>query len=308
MKIGLIDVDSHNFPNLALMKISTYHKDKGDQVSWYDNLFAMIEEYDIVYMSKVFTNLYTSDYNYPIFAKKIIKGGYGYNNYELPFKDYETTFPDYSIYHNIYPQFRNTAFGYLTRGCPRNCSFCIVSGYEGKKTRQIANINDFYNKDIHNEIRLLDPNILAHKDLNVFQQLIDSNANIHFTGGVDIRFLTKIQADMINRMKIKMLHFAWDNDDKGKTEKIIKEKRSWLKYNRRKIMFYVLVNYDTTWEFDLYRIEELKKIDCDPYIMIYDKPKAQKKYKHLQRYVNNKIIFHSKQNIKNYLISKGVSI
>ena len=66
MKVGLIDVDSHNFPNLALMKISTYHKEKGDQVSWYDNLVGLIEEYDLVYMSKVFTDLYTPDYKYEV--------------------------------------------------------------------------------------------------------------------------------------------------------------------------------------------------------------------------------------------------
>ena len=307
MKIGLIDVDGHNFPNLALMKISTYHKDKGDQVSWYNNLFALVEEYDIVYMSKVFTDLYTPDYKYNIFAKKVIKGGYGYNNYELPFEDYEITFPDYSIYHDIYPQFRKTAFGYLTRGCPRNCSFCIVSGYEGRKVRQVANVDDFFDKDIHTEIRLLDANILAYKDLDVFKQLQNSKAYVHFTGGVDIRFLTKEQANIINNMNIKMLHFAWDNDDQGKTEEVIRHKRSWLRYNRSKIMFYVLVNYDTTWEFDLYRVEELRKIDCDPYIMIYDKPKAHKKYRHLQRYVNNKFIFHSGQSISIYLASKGCS-
>ena len=103
MKVGLIDVDSHNFPNLALMKISTYHKYLGDQVEWYDNLQGLIEEYDLVYMSKVFTDLYTPDYIYPIYAKKVIKGGYGYDNYEKPFEDYETTFPDYSIYYDIYP-------------------------------------------------------------------------------------------------------------------------------------------------------------------------------------------------------------
>jgi hypothetical protein len=307
VKIGLIDVDSHNFPNLALMKISTYHKELGDQVNWYDNLVGLIEEYDIVYMSKVFTDLYTPDYQYNIYAKEVIKGGYGYDNYELPFDDYETTYPDYSIYHDIYPQFRNTAFGYLTRGCPRNCSFCIVSGYEGIKTRQVANIDDFYDKSIHKEIRLLDPNILAHKDLSIFEQLQNADAWVHFTGGVDIRFLKKEHCDMINNMKIKMLHFAWDNDDNMKTENEILEKRKWIKYDRSKVMFYVLVNFDTKWEFDLYRVKKLKELDCDPYIMIYDKPTAPKKYKHLQRFVNNKFIFWSKSTVEDYLESKGVN-
>lgn len=291
MKIGLIDVDSHNFPNLALMKISTYHKELGDKVEWYDNISGLTEEYDVVYMSKVFDHSYTKDYIYPIYSKKVIKGGYGYGNYEKPFKDYETTFPDYSIYYDIYPQFRETAFGYLTRGCPRNCSFCIVSGLEGKKVHVVNQLDTFFDSKKHKEIRLLDPNILALKDLKPLKDLRDSGASVHFTGGVDIRFLTKEQANIINDMKIKMLHFAWDNDDNGKTEKIIRKKRDWLKYTRSKIMFYVLVNYDTDWEFDLYRVKVLKSLDLDPYIMIYDKPNAEKKYKHLQRYVNNKFIF-----------------
>ena len=309
MNIGLIDVDSHNFPNLALMKISTYHKNLGDSVEWYDTLKALINPYDLVYMSKVFTNEYTQDYLYSVYAKKVIKGGYGYNNYDLPFESYETTYPDYSIYWDLLPQFRNTAFGYLTRGCPRNCSFCIVSGYEGKKTRQVANIENFYDRSVHKEIRLLDANILAHKDLTVFKQLQDSNAYIHFTGGVDIRFLKLEHAEMINNMKIKMLHFAWDNDDNSKTEKEILEKREWIKYGRSKVMFYVLVNFDTSWQFDLYRVKKLKELDCDPYIMIYDKPNCQKKYNHLQRFVNNKYIFWSKTyDIDTYLWEKGVGI
>ena len=100
MRIGLIDVDSHNFPNLALMKLSTHHKSLGHIVEWYDTLKGLIEPYDIVYMSKVFDDTYTQDYIYPIYADKVIKGGYGYNNYKKPFKDYETTYPDYSIYYD----------------------------------------------------------------------------------------------------------------------------------------------------------------------------------------------------------------
>ena len=246
MKIGLIDVDGHNFPNLALMKISTYHKSLNDEVEWYDNLIALVEEYDIVYMSKVFDNSYTKDYMYPIYSKKIIKGGYGYNNYEIPFIGYETTFPDYSIYYEIYPQYRKTAFGYLTRGCPRNCDFCIVSKIEGKKTYQVANIENFFDKKIHKEIKLLDPNIFACKDsVMLLKQLTNTKSHIDITQGVDIRLLTKEQANELKNMKIKMLHFAWDNDDYVMTEKMFVEKRKWLKYGNRVIRVCVLVNFDT---------------------------------------------------------------
>jgi hypothetical protein len=74
MKIGLIDVDSHNFPNLALMKISSFHKEKKDEVNWHNPLHT---DYDVVYMSKVFT--FSQDYKEPIFSKRIEKGGTGYD-------------------------------------------------------------------------------------------------------------------------------------------------------------------------------------------------------------------------------------
>ena len=76
MRIGLIDVDGHNYPNLPLMKISAYHKGIGDHVEWYSPMSGIIQEYDKVYMSKVFS--FSPDYEYPIYAKEIQKGGSGY--------------------------------------------------------------------------------------------------------------------------------------------------------------------------------------------------------------------------------------
>ncbi len=301
MKVGVLDVDSHNFPNLALMKLSAKHKECGDRVEWYDLLSGLDTEYDIVYASKVFDDSYTQDYQYHIYAKKIVRGGYGYDHYQMPFANYEKTFPDYSIYRDIYPQYRKSAIGYLTRGCPRNCDFCMVSKYEGKITRQVASVDDFFDAEKHSEIRLLDPNILAHQNLKPLIQLKNSQAKIHFTGGNDIRFLTKKQADIINEMRDVMLHFAWDLDD-GITENELARKRSWIDYDNRRVRVYVLTNFNTTWEFDMYRIERLKQLDYDPYVMIYDKPNAKPKYKHLQRAVNNKYIFWSeKSGIKNIL-------
>lgn len=116
MKVGLIDVDGHNFPNLALMKISAYHKKRGDQVEW----FFGFNEYDKVYMSKVFT--FTEDFNQVINAKEIIKGGTGYGlDNKLP-EEIEHMYPDYELY-----KIKDTAYGFLTRGCPRGCKFCIVA-------------------------------------------------------------------------------------------------------------------------------------------------------------------------------------
>jgi len=293
MNIGLIDVDSHNFPNLALMKISTYHKELGDNVEWYDTLTALINPYDLVYMSKVFTDLYTKDYIYPIYSKKVIKGGYGYDNYEKPFKNYETTFPDYSIYYDLYPQFRKTAFGYLTRGCPRNCDFCMVGKYEGLKTRKVADLENFYDKNIHKEIKLLDPNIFGNKDSVLYlKSLADTNAWIDITQGFDIRLVTKTQADVINKMKLRVLHFAWDNMD-NITETLLKDKRNWFNFGKRKMVVYVLTNFNTTIDEDLYRIYRLKELNYNPYVMIYNKPNAKRDTKQIQRWVNNKIIWFS---------------
>jgi len=302
MKIGLVDVDS-TIPNLALMKISAHHKSLGHSVEWYSPMFAIMEPYDIVYLSKVFSSTYTSDYHYPIYSKKVIKGGYGYDNYDIPFENYDTIFPDYSIYFDIYPKWKHTAFGNLTRGCPRNCSFCIVSNYEGKVCKQVATLDTFFDPKVHDTIELLDSNILAHKSLELLKSLRDSGAHINFTGGTDIRFLTREQAKIINETKVDRLCWAWDNDDNGKTESMLIEKRSWFKFDERIMQVYVLVNYNTTWEFDLYRVDKIAELDYIPYIMIYDKPNAEKKYVHLQRVVNNRMIWGANRdkNIKELL-------
>lgn len=117
MRIGLIDVDGHNFPNIPLMKLSAYHKNNGDCVEWYNPLIAWYEKPDLVYMSKVFS--FTSDYMHPVSGEKIVKGGTGYDYPKggdpLP-EEIEHIYPDYSIYHEYC---KDTAYGFLTRGCPR---------------------------------------------------------------------------------------------------------------------------------------------------------------------------------------------
>ena len=195
MKIGLIDVDGHNFPNLALMKISAWHKAQGDSVNWWIGF----EQYDRVYMSKVFT--FTPDIDTCIMADEVVKGGTGYDlKNKLP-QEIESIYPDYSLYNE------KKAYGFLTRGCPRNCPFCIVGKKEGLKTVQVAELSNFWNGQ--NEIKLLDPNITASKECDrLFQDLIDSKVWIDFTQGIDIRFMTEKRAEMLNAMKIKVIHFA----------------------------------------------------------------------------------------------------
>jgi len=148
-RIGLIDVDGHNFPNLALMRISAFHKSQGDIVEWWWSDFI---HYDIAYKSKAFSDDYSKDVPDPINADKVIKGGTGYQIHlvdgkevydattdtQLP-PEVESMFPDYSIY----PQY-DFAVAMTSRGCPRGCDFCHVKHKEGRICRKVANVSDFW--------------------------------------------------------------------------------------------------------------------------------------------------------------------
>ena len=164
MKIGLVDVDGHRFPNLALMKISAWHKNYGDTVEWAGSL----EHYDVVYMAKVFT--FTPDDIQSYQADEIVKGGTGYDlTSKLP-NEIESCYPDYNLY-----GIEDTAYGYLSRGCPRKCRFCIVAEKEGMQAHKVANLSRFWSG--HKHIKLLDPNLLACPDWeNLLGQLADSGA------------------------------------------------------------------------------------------------------------------------------------
>ena len=281
MNIGLIDVDSHNFPNLCLMKISAYHKAKGDNVEWWNGL----KHYDRVYQSKVFDDTYSKPFEWVVNADEIIKGGNGYDLKSVLPDEIEHIYPDYSLYGT------NKAYGFLTRGCPRHCPFCIVGDKEGLKSRQVAELDEFWRGQ--KEIVLIDPNITASKECEkLFDDLINTKSWIEFNQGIDARLLTDKGADQIDKMKIRMLHFAWDNYEMQTYEKL-KHIRPVLHKRGRELRVYVLTNYNTTHEQDLERIYKLKGLDYDPYVMIYDKPHAPKETRRLQRYVNNKAIFYS---------------
>ena len=290
MRIGLIDVDGHNFPNLALMKLSAWHKAKGDTVEW----CLPMKHYDIVYQSKVFDETYSPDIDWWPMADTIVKGGTGYGlDNKLP-DEIEHTFPDYSLY-----GITDTAYGFLTRGCPRACDFCIVAGKEGRVSRKVANLSEFWDGQKH--IELLDPNLFACKDkFELLDQLIESKAIVNFNQGVDIRFADEAVADKLNQMRIKRLHFAWDNP---KDDLIPYFKRFTKAYKRKSSStktVYVLTNFGSTMDENLYRIYTLRDLGYDPYVMIYDKPNAPKEIKHLQRWVNNKFVFRKCERFEDY--------
>ena len=282
MKIGLIDVDSHNFPNLALMKISAFEKQQGNEVEWWNGF----QHYDRVYEAKVFDETYTPDNDFVINADEVIKGGTGYGLSNTLPDPIEHIYPDYDLY-NI----TDTAYGFLTRGCPRHCKFCIVGDKEGLTSRKVADLSEFWHGQ--KNIQIMDPNILACKSrAELLEQLIESGSSIDFNQGLDVRFLDRDIADQLNRMKINIIHFAWDNYETT-TKKNLEDAREWLRFDSRKITVYVLVNYNTTIEQDLERINAIWEIGFYPYVMIYDKPHAPKQIRRLQRWCNCRWIFKS---------------
>jgi hypothetical protein len=301
MKIGLIDVDGHNFPNLALMRIAAYHKAQGDSVEWWWGF----DHYDIVYMSKVFSDAYSPDVEEPLNADKVIKGGTGYcittdggretfdpaKNIALP-AEVEQMKPDYSIY----PQY-DFAVAMTSRGCPRGCGFCHVGAKEGRASVKVADVTDFWTGQ--KRIEVLDPNITACRDKrDLFAQYKATGAQIVFNQGLDIRLINDDDIADLNEMKVGEIHFAWDDPH----DDLVKQFKSFADGYRRahKGMVYILTNYNSTMEENLYRIYTTFQLGYDPYVMIYDKPHAPKEIRRLQRWCNNKWIFKSTPNFKNY--------
>lgn len=297
MRIGLIDVDGHNFPNLPLMKISAYHKAKGDIVSWYDPMFST--HMDKVYVSKVFS--FSPDFEYFIDADEVVYGGSGYcislvdgkevydksKDKDLP-AEIEHIYPDYSLY-----GITDTAYGFLSRGCPRGCSFCHVEAKEGRASRKVADLSEFWKGQ--KNIVLSDPNILACRDWkDLLQQLIDSKAWVDFNQGLDIRLMTEEKAEMLKQIRTKNIHFAWDRyEDKEKILPKFEMFKDITGINYRKLGVFVLCGFNTTLGQDIERIEWLRDHGFSPYVMLYNKQDIPRGHnlRKLQRWVNNRIIF-----------------
>lgn len=311
MKIGLIDVDGHNFPNLPLMKLSAWHKQQGDSVEWYRHLEHWNQmPFDKVYMSKVFS--FTPDYPYTPNAEQVIRGGSGYcirlengkevydkeNDSQLPY-DVEHIYPDYSLYPELA---KDTAYGFMSRGCPRGCDFCHVEAKEGRKAYKAADLEEFWRGQ--KNIVLLDPNPIACREWkDILQQLIDSKAWVDFSQGVDIRLMTEEKAEMIKHIKIKNIHFAWDRyEDKDIIIPKFKEFKRITGWDKRKLTVYILTNFDTTIEQDLERIYTLRDLGYWPYVMIYNKEntKSTDTIRRIQRWVNMRALFEKVERFEDY--------
>lgn len=299
-KIGLIsDSDS---PSLPLMKISAYHKSKGDDVKLVDNY---AEKFDLLYVSKTF-NLdlkKIKDVSKLPPADKVIFGGSGYaievvdgreiyrkeNDKDLP-PEIEHIFPDYSLYGEAS---QNTACGFLSRGCPNNCEFCIVSKKDGHCSRKVADLSTFWNGQ--QNIKIFDPNLLACKDREkLLLQLANSKANIEHMQGLDARFIDDETAKLICKSKIKMVHFAFDL--MKNEERILKGLKTFAQHfdkgNRYKRV-YILTNFNTTLVEDWYRVKRVYELGYSPYVMIYQKGTHPRFLTDLSRWSNNMFLFQA---------------
>jgi hypothetical protein len=283
MTIGLIDVDSHHFPNYALMKISAYHKDKGDMVEWYT---PFTEHYDIVYIAKIFT--FTLDYMQIISnADKIIRGGTGYDiKSKLPDEIDQFSALDYTIY----PRY-NFSVQFLSRGCIRHCPFCLVHDKEGYiKPVKPLNLNES-----GQWIEVLDNNFFANPDWESSVEYLNSTGqkvNLH---GVDIRIMDERQCEALASMRLKRdVHIAWDLPALDLEPKIAGFVKHFPAY---KVRCYILIGFNSTREQDVYRIETCRKYGILPFVMVYrdyDNMRMPTQYERdLAQYVNKPWIFKS---------------
>ncbi len=279
MNISLIDVDGHNFPNLALMKISAYHKSKGDLVEWHDPLFSSP---DLCYASKVFT--FSPDYDY--FPNcKVVKGGTGYNLQTILPVDIEKCCPDYSLY-NI-----NYSMGFLTRGCIRKCNECIVPEKEGK-IKAHASIYDFVK---HRDVVFLDNNVLASSHgINQIEQCIKNNLRVDFNQGLDARLIDKPIAKLLSRVKwLKPVRLACDSHSmKLPVAKAVRYLRQQNVTPKQYFCYLLVKEIEDAHD----RAEFLKRIKVDPFAQPYRDKKGTKptdEQKRFARWVNHKAIFKS---------------
>lgn len=201
MKIGLLAVDS-NYPNLALMKISSWHKSQGHRVTWYNPF----DDYDIVYMSKIFS--FTPDFGqYMTNAYHIRKGGTGYDIHSRLPEEMEFVTPDYSIYPNID---KKTAYGFITRGCPNKCKWCVVPNKEGG-IQPYMDVEDIA-VDGRKNLILMDNNILASDyGIHQIEKIVDRSYRVDFNQALDARLVTNDIAKLLSKVRwINHIRFGCD--------------------------------------------------------------------------------------------------
>lgn len=305
MNILLIDVDSV-IPNLALMKISTYHKKKGDHV-----FLNYCNDPDKVYVSCILKENRSQALGSKLLlnCKNVCFGGYGINDKKLP-GPIEHMMPDYSLYdgkvcqncgHLInhcrckketIPGDMWYSMGYSTRGCIRNCGWCKVPEMEGS-IRANASISEFLSP-FHKHLVLLDNNILALDDhfKKIADQIMNRNVTVDFNQGLDIRLINDENAGILKKLRYRpFLRFAFDEICYKK--QVINGIKTLIENGIKQSFFYVLVGYNTSIEEDLERLNILKLLDQRPYVMRYNKDPSNRLYSDLAAWANQQQFFMS---------------
>jgi len=290
MNISLIDFDKTNFPNLALMKISAYHKSKGNNVKWHEPLF---DKPDIIYCSKVFKS---AKVNLPT-NENICLGGTGFDiNRKLP-DEIEHICPDYSLYGLDY------SMGFITRGCVRLCPFCIVPKKEGEIYFN-AHIKEFQK---HKKVVLLDNNILAcNKGIDELENISRADTQIDINQGLDFRLVNPYIADLLSRLKWinGVIRTACDNDANFEALKNGVELLQMSGVKPYRIFCYCLVKSEK----DVQRILEIDRLGVKPFAMPYmdyfNKTETPQICKDIARWCNHKAIFNAQKNFHFYKRSK----
>lgn len=280
MRIGLIDTDS-KMANFALMRISSYHKERGDEVVWAD----IFSHYDRVYQSKVFA--FSQDDQTIYDTDEIVKGGTGYDvKSRLPEEIENHCGLDYSIYPNC-----NYSIQFFSRGCIRSCPFCIVRDKEGY-LNTVAPMN--YNPR-GEWVEVFDNNFFANPNWREAVAELQRNGqpvNLH---GVDVRLMDEEQAAAIGTLKLKQnVKIAWDLPEIDLEPKL----REAVKYIKpHHLTCYVLVGFNSTMKQDLHRLEVLRGLGITPFVMIYRDPVNRREpnnyCKDLARWVNKPQLFKS---------------
>lgn len=282
MNIGIVDVDGHNFPNFALMKISAWHKLQGDNVEIALPLFG---NYDRVYQSKIFT--FTTDSTDFDGICEVVRGGTGYDIHSKLPRDIElSTAMDYSLY----PQYP-FSIQFFSRGCIRHCPFCLVHDKEG----MIHPVEPVQLNPNGKHIEVLDNNFFANPEWkSAVDYLLKAKQKINLHG-VDVRILDEEQAYWLNKLPLyKSVHIAWDLPQIDLTDKL----REVIRYIKPwKLMCYILVGFNSTIEQDMYRIERCRELGIKSYVMPYrdfeNKTKPSQYARDLAQYVNKPMIFKS---------------
>ena len=286
MKVLFVDVDS-KIPNLALMKISSWHKINKDDVGF------NMENPDKVYISCIFKKNSGQARGiaryYP--DAEIDIGGSGVDlKKELPV-DFEMMKPDYDLYPSTFSQ------GYTTRGCVNKCGFCIVPEKEGK-IRVNQQPHEFADPRF-DTMMIMDNNLFAAPEewqKEVFDWFENTSTKMMSPQGWDVRLLTKERWARLQSIKhFKAIHFAWDNlkDEKHieRAIEIIKQSGITPRDLRAKISFYVLAGFESTFEDALYRCNRLKEMGTQSFVMPYHK--KDKRINALARWANRPWLYWS---------------